>query len=137
MIHLSLDVMTLDDSTSFDISDLLRAGDLLPGWYEDWVLAERDRLRQLRLHTLEFLCERLTRIGMYAAAVQAGLAVVREDPLRESAHRVLVGAYAAEGNYGEAIRQYRLFRQLLQAELGLKPSAKMQELARTLNIPVE
>lgn len=33
----------------------LRAGELLPGWSEGWVSAERERLCQLRLHTLEFL----------------------------------------------------------------------------------
>jgi DNA-binding SARP family transcriptional activator len=62
------------------------ARDLLPDWYEDWVL-ERERFRQLRLHALEALCARLTEAGRFGAAVQAGLAAVSGEPLRESAHR--------------------------------------------------
>jgi DNA-binding SARP family transcriptional activator len=54
--------------------------DLLPDWYEDWVVLERERFRQLRLHALEALCARLTEAGRFGAAVQAGLAAARERP---------------------------------------------------------
>ena len=33
--------------------DNLRRGELLPGWYDDWVVFERERLNQLRLHAME------------------------------------------------------------------------------------
>jgi DNA-binding SARP family transcriptional activator len=71
--------------------------DLLPDWYEDWVVLERERFRQLRLHALEALCRRLTEAGRFGAAVQAGLAAVAGEPLRESAHRTLIRAHLAEG----------------------------------------
>src|ERR1700675_3116381 len=48
-------------------------GDLLPDWYEDWVLVEGDRFRQIRLHALEASCERLTRTGRHAEAIEAGM----------------------------------------------------------------
>jgi DNA-binding SARP family transcriptional activator len=108
------------------------AGELLPDWYEDWVMVERERLRQLRLHALELLCELLASAGRYAQAVEAGLAAVSIEPLRESAHRALIAAYRAEGNPGEAIRQYRTYRELLWSGLGLAPSPVMEALVSDL-----
>jgi DNA-binding SARP family transcriptional activator len=102
-------------------SDLLD-GELLPGWYDDWVLFERERLRQLRLHALEALAVTLAEQGRFAAAVQVGLAAVRIEPLRESAHRAVIRVHLAEGNVTEAVRQYRFCRRLFQQELGLEPS---------------
>ena len=106
--------------------------DLLPDWYEDWVVLERERFRQLRLHALEALCARLTEAGRFGAAVQAGLAAVAGEPLRESAHRTLIQAHLAEGNPGEAVRQYHLYRRLLAGELAIEPSAAIRELVRPL-----
>jgi DNA-binding SARP family transcriptional activator len=85
---------------------LIDAGELLPDWYDDWLAIERERLRQLRLHALEATCERLAGTRRFGIAVEAGLAAVAADPLRESAHRALVRVHLAEGNLGEAIRQY-------------------------------
>lgn len=107
-------------------------GDLLPDWYDDWLELERERLRQLRLHALEAVAEQLLADGRYGEAVEACLAAVDTDPLRESAHRLLVKVYLAEGNWGEALRQYRVFCTRLQAELGLRPSDQMEELVRPL-----
>ena len=107
-------------------------GDLLPDWYEDWVQFKREHLRQLRLHALEALCERLTRAGRYGMAVQSGLAAVACEPLRESSHRALMRAYAAEGNNGEALRQYHAYRKLLHQELHLRPSNQMEALIQQI-----
>lgn len=101
--------------------------DLLPDWYEDWVLLEREEFRQLRLRALEALCDRLARDGQVDEALEVGYATLSAEPLRESAHRMLIRIHLAEGNAGEALRQYRLCRRLL-GELGLEPSAQMQEL---------
>jgi DNA-binding SARP family transcriptional activator len=102
--------------------DDLTVGDLLPGWYDDWVVTEREHFRQLRLHALEKLCDQLTDEGRFGQAVQAGLAAVSSEPLRESAHRALIRAYLTEGNRGEAIRQYEACREVLRRELGIEPS---------------
>jgi DNA-binding SARP family transcriptional activator len=98
------------------------AGDLLPDWSEDWVLIERERVRQLRMHALEALCAQLTSLGRFGHAVEAGLAAVAVEPLRESAHRVLIAAYLAEGNLCEAVRHLEEFRALLDESLGVAPS---------------
>lgn len=106
------------------------AGDVLPDWYEeaDWLLMERTRFHQLRLHALERLSELLVGEGRVVEAVDAALAAVTADPLRESAHRTLIGAYLAEGNTVEAIRQYDRFRTVLAEEMGTCPTRQMETL---------
>ncbi|MDT7709048.1 MAG: family transcriptional regulator, regulator of embCAB operon, partial [Pseudonocardiales bacterium] len=69
------------------------SGELLPGWYEDWALVEAEEWRQLRLHALETLAGEFITAGHFADAVAAGGAAVRGEPLRESAHAVLIGAH--------------------------------------------
>jgi len=98
--------------------------DLLPGWYDDWVLLERERVRQLLMHALDAMSEKLLRSGRFAEAVESAIAAVRADPLRESAQRALVRAHLAEGNLAEARRAYSRFCRLLQDELGVLPSAE-------------
>ncbi len=115
-----------------ELDDELFAQDLLPGWYEDWVLVERERLRQLRLDALETAADRLIDAGDFRAAVRAALAAVQCESLRESSHRVLVRAHVAGGNYAAALRQYRLYARLLRDELGLAPSHLMRELVAPL-----
>jgi hypothetical protein len=42
--------------------------ELLPGWYEDWLLFDRERLRRLSLHVLEHAARQLCAAGRYATA---------------------------------------------------------------------
>src|SRR6266536_4959035 len=107
---------------------IVRAGDLLPGWDEEWLACERERAHQLRLHALETLATHLASRGRLAEAVDAGLAAVRGEPLRESAHRRLIEAYLAEGNTGEAVRHFTTYTELMRRELGIGPSPQMQAL---------
>jgi DNA-binding SARP family transcriptional activator len=110
-------------------------GELLPDWYDDWVLLERDRLRELRAHALECLCQRLTAEARFAEAMETAQAIVKLEPLRDSAHRLLIRVHLAEGNQSEAVRHYRLYRRLLRDELGLRPSRQMRELMTPLVRP--
>jgi DNA-binding SARP family transcriptional activator len=112
--------------------EILVAGDVLPGWYDDWVLVENERFRQLRLHALERLCLALSDAGRHAEATQAGLAAIAADPLRESAHRALVTAHLAYGNAGDALRQYLRCRDVLERELGVGPSHALEQLVAAL-----
>ncbi len=137
--HVSVDLKDcLDDAgllldgtgaVGHECVDRLRsAGEVLPAWSDDWVVVERERFRQLRLHALEQACERYARDGLFGRAVDAGLAAVASDPLRESAHRCLIKAHLAEGNVAEARRQYREYERLMREELDLGPSHAMHEL---------
>jgi DNA-binding SARP family transcriptional activator len=113
-------------------NEILLRNDLLPDWYDDWVALERERFRQLRVHALERLCERLTAAERFGEAIEAGFAAARTEPLRESAHRALIRVHLAEGNGSEALREYRMFRKLLRDELGLEPSPTMTALVEHL-----
>jgi DNA-binding SARP family transcriptional activator len=104
------------------------AGDLLPGWADEWTLFERERLRQLRLHALEALARRLCDAGRFGAAVSAATEAIRLEPLRESAHHTLIAVHLAENNTAEAHRQYRTFHGILGRALGVEPSAHLREL---------
>src|SRR5262249_58835886 len=91
-------------------------------------LLERARCRQIRLHAMERRCDLLPSAGRTAEAIEAGLAVVAVEPLRESAHRALIRAHLAEGNRVEALRQFTLYRRLMRDELGLEPSSEVSAL---------
>jgi DNA-binding SARP family transcriptional activator len=106
--------------------------DLLPGWYEDWVLLESEDWRQLRLHALEALAERLTAAGRFGEAALAAVAAIRADPLRESARACLIRVYLTEGNQSEALREFKRFSHTLRAELGLAPTPQLRKLVETL-----
>jgi DNA-binding SARP family transcriptional activator len=110
--------------------DALRT-DILPDWYDDWIVFERERFRQLRLHALDALAQLFLELGRPARAMETALAAVAAEPLRESAHRAVIRIHLAEGNAGEAVRQYRLYRRLA-AELGLEPSDQIRRLIRGL-----
>jgi DNA-binding SARP family transcriptional activator len=112
--------------------DLGLPGELLPGWYEDWVMLERERLRQLRMHALEALAEKYAAAARYGEAVQAAYAAVRAEPLRESAHRTVVRVHLAEGNVAEAVRAYESFHAMLADELGAAPTPQMCRLVESL-----
>ena len=106
--------------------------DLLPDWYDDWAVVEAEEWRQLRLHALDALAERLTAAGRYADATSAALVAVKAEPLRETAHAALIRVYLAEGNRAEALAAYQHYRALLRTELGLEPTPLIQALVKGL-----
>lgn len=103
--------------------------DLLPHWEEEWLIFDRERLRQLRVHALESLCIVLAQRGRLAQAIDAGIAAVATEPLRESAHRALITAHLAEGNVSEARREFFSYRDLLEECLGIAPTSTLRDLA--------
>lgn len=104
--------------------------DLLPGWYDDWALMERERIRQRVLHALDALSVCLAGLGRFGEAVDAALLAVNAEPLRESGQRALIEAHVAEGNLAEAHRSYVFYRNLVRQELGVEPSSDLSVLIR-------
>jgi DNA-binding SARP family transcriptional activator len=102
--------------------------DLLPGWYDDWVLQQREELRRLLLHAIDALAGLLVAARRYGDAVEAALTAVCAEPLRESAQRALIEAHLAEGNRCEAYRTYHRYQSLLADELGERPSPALRSL---------
>lgn len=125
----------IDHSVSMSEDDLSVAlasnfhDDLLPEMCdEEWLSATAERYRQLRIHAMESLSQRLTQLGWYGAAVDLALCAVHADPFRESAQRALMTAYIGEGNQLAARRQYHAYCEILHKELGLQPSARLNDL---------
>jgi DNA-binding SARP family transcriptional activator len=106
--------------------------DFLPGCYDDWVLIERERVRQRLLHALEALSRTLIDRNRCAEAVDVALTVVSADPLRETAQYLLIKAHLAEHNWREARRALDCYRKTLWAELGVEPG---HDLLRLLEGP--
>jgi SARP family transcriptional regulator, regulator of embCAB operon len=110
------------------------SGELLPDWYDEWVLVETEDWRQLRLHALEALAESLTTGGDFAGAAEAALAAVRAEPLRESPRAALIRVHIAEGNPSEALREFARYGELLMIELGVEPTERLRELVGGLGV---
>jgi DNA-binding SARP family transcriptional activator len=102
--------------------------DILPDWYEDWVLVEAEEWRQLRLHALEALVDRLIEVERFGEACAAALSAVRTEPLRESARAAVIRVHLAEGNQSSALEEFERYRTLLRAELDLEPTARLRNL---------
>jgi DNA-binding SARP family transcriptional activator/DNA-binding HxlR family transcriptional regulator len=120
-----------DDDISPSTIGLLSL-ELLPGWYDDWVLAEAEDWRQLRMSALEAAAERLAARGRLAEAAGAARASIKVEPLRESAHASLIRVHLAEGNQSEALRAYDRYRELLTSGLGLEPTPLITSLVRDI-----
>jgi DNA-binding SARP family transcriptional activator len=106
--------------------DLYR-GDLLPGYYEEWVLAERLRLEEAFGDALIRYSSALAENGDLDGAIDALRRALARDPLREDVHCDLMGLFASTGRTSDAIRQYRDLERLLRQELGASPSAPSRE----------
>ncbi|MEU9703485.1 BTAD domain-containing putative transcriptional regulator [Streptomyces sp. NPDC047981] len=104
--------------------------ELLPRWPDEWLVVERERWDQLRLHALEGLAERLRAEGAYLDAYQTALTATQIDPIRETAQRILVEIHLAEGNRACAVKRYREYRRLLRRELEVEPSPLMTRLLK-------
>lgn len=107
--------------------------DLLPDWYDDWVRVEAESWRQLRVSALEAQARLLMDAGLLAWAAEAAHAAINVEPLRETAHALLIRVHLAGGNQSEALRVYDRYRALLHAELGLAPTALIDDLVRDLH----
>jgi DNA-binding SARP family transcriptional activator len=92
--------------------------DLLPGWYDDWVLLERERFGELQVHILDIVLDSLTDTDRHSLAIQLALRLVAVDPLRERSQLALIRAYWAEGSFGRAQRQHRAYCELIEASFG-------------------
>lgn len=118
------------DVTAAAVASL--SADLLPDWYEDWVLIETAEWRQLRLHALEAIAAQLVTECRWAEAIGAAQAAIRGEPLRETSHAALIRVFLAEGNQTEALGQFERYRTLLNNELSLEPTEQISNLVTNL-----
>ncbi len=106
----------------------LYTGDLLEGYYADWALRERERLRLLYIRGLRRLMRWYKETGNLEAGILCGQRILEKDLLREEIHRELMRLYAANGQRAQAVRQYQTCRQALLRELEMEPMEETRRL---------
>jgi DNA-binding SARP family transcriptional activator len=108
-------IRSLNDACNF------YAGELLEGFYDDWALRERERLRRLYLVSLSHLMEYYSRRGEYERSLSYGHQLLDLDPLREEVHRAIIRLYMQIGQRAKAVQQFERCRKVLEDELGVEP----------------
>lgn len=108
--------------------ETLEGRDLLPGWYDDWVLFERERLHHRRIRALESLATYLLDVGNAPLAISFAEEALGLEPLLESAAILVIRAHLAAGNHSVAITEFQRYRRLLDSELGIPPSRELIDL---------
>jgi DNA-binding SARP family transcriptional activator len=121
------------------IGDLEKAlslykGELLEGFYNDWALRERERLRAMYLKSLNYLLQYYGFHGAYEQAIAYGHQILDLDPLREEIHREMMRLFMENGQRTLAIRQYQICHSTLAKEFGISPIEDTQVIyAQILN----
>ena len=116
----------------------LYGGDLLAGIslqeppFEEWLLTERERLRELALEALARRLAHQRNGGATESAIQTALRLLAFDPLQEPVHRTLMRLYVEAGRHGSALRQYQICVGALQRELGIEPDKDTRRLYEEL-----
>ena len=103
-------------------------GELLEGFYQNWVLRERERLRSLYLKSLRYLLEYYKLHGLYENGLACAQQILNLDPLREDIHREMMKLYVENGQRALAARQYEICHKMLNTELGISPMEETQAL---------
>ena len=116
----------------------LYRGELLDGVgvdeppFEEWLLAERERLRALALEALAHLLAHESKAGMTQRAIQTATRLLALDPLQEAVHRSLMRLYARQGRHAAALRQYKTCAEVLNRELHAEPEPQTRRLYHEL-----
>ena len=111
----------------------LYRGELLPGYYDEWIEQERKRLEEEYLRALDRLVKYLAQAHDFDRALIYARRAVNADPLREEFHRALMRLYADAGQPAAALEQYHELERLLKEQLNAVPAAATRALARNIN----
>lgn len=125
-----LDVAALESPGEQDLEAAVATyeGELLPAFYEDWVLLERDRLAAVYERRMERLVTDLLRQERWAEARERAERWIAQGQIPEAAYRALMVAHAASGELPKVEAAYQRCTEALQQELGVEPSAETQHL---------
>ena len=119
---------------ALDPATRLYGGDFLDGFqideekFDQWVLAERDRLHRMALRAHASLVEQLARSGSLDEAIAVAQQALRVDPLQESMHRTLMKLYQQSGDLLTALQQFDSCAKILRRELDVEPDAETRGL---------
>jgi predicted ATPase/DNA-binding SARP family transcriptional activator len=107
-------------------------GQLLPGFYEDWILSERDRLHALFESRISRLLDMLQTEGRWEEVLHWSTRWIALEQWSEPAYRALITAYANTGDISRAAATYERFSLGLQKDLGVEPSEQTRALVKRL-----
>ncbi len=116
----------------------LYRGDFLDGFqineerFDQWVIAERDRLHRMALRGNMQLIELQTRRGTFDEAINTAQRSLRIDILQEPVHRALMRLYMQSGDLVNALQQYETCAKVLKRELRIEPDAETKALHREI-----
>jgi DNA-binding SARP family transcriptional activator len=110
----------------------LYRGELLLGYYEDWMIPEQRRLEELFFQAVRELIDCLKAAGDITCAINYAHRAVSLDPLREELHCELMQLYVTAGQPSAALRQYHDLERILREKLNLLPSAATRQLVREI-----
>jgi DNA-binding SARP family transcriptional activator len=106
----------------------LYGGELLPGFFDEWIRLERQRLAEAFLQALLQLAALLERSGDLPQAVRWAQRAVAADPLCEESHQALIRLLISTGQEEAARRQFAELERLLAEELSTSPSRGIRSL---------
>jgi DNA-binding SARP family transcriptional activator len=131
-LQMPLEQMSPEDGRLLEEAISLYRGDLLDGYYDEWVLRERERLHLLYLRSLSRLMRYYGGQKQLIKGIAYGQQLLAVDPLREQIHRELMLLHMKKGERSLAIKQYELCRYVLADELGITPMQETQLLYKRL-----
>ena len=106
-------------------------GDLMPGYYEEWVQRERLLLEDLLVSTLQNLVEACEGAGLLEEAIRYVRLAIAKDHLKEDLHTTLIRLYLASERPASARRHFQDWQSLLSTELGAEPSEELNVLMKS------
>jgi len=142
MVH--VDVVELESliaagtPEALDPATRMYDGDFLDGFlideerFDQWVIAERDRLHRMALRAHAQLVEQLSRVDALDEAVAVAQRALRIDPLQESMHRTLMQLYTRSGDLLNALQQFDACAKVLRRELDVEPDAETKNLQQEI-----
>ena len=117
-----------DIQTSLEEAVELYAGDFLPGSYDEWLLIERERLRDLFASALLELIKLHEDNRNYDLALSYAKRLLYQDRLQESTYRLLMRLHLLQDDQAAALHTYHICAAILREELAVEPSASTEEL---------
>jgi DNA-binding SARP family transcriptional activator len=122
-----------DAISAYESAERNYAGEFLEdSLYEDWAMAERDRLRLIYIDVSTRLAELKLAKGDVDTALDFSQRALLRDPCGEAAHRCALRCYAAAGNRNLVIHQYETCVTALDRAYGLVPTRETTELYASL-----
>lgn len=110
----------------------LYRGELLPACYDEWLLPERERLRELYVDSLARLVGLSEEAQEYQTAIGYTRRLLHADPVGEEAYRKLMQLYARTGDRANVVRVYQTCVAVMKRELDAEPGLSTRQLFEQL-----